>query len=209
MNRDTIIKRKPIITIILVAVNIGIFLLLEMMGNTDDTGFMLSKGAMFTPYVLERAEYYRLFTCMFLHFGINHIANNMICLAGLGAIVEDEVGKVRFAIIYLVSGLVGNIVPMILDMKELSPIAVSAGASGAIMGIAGAFLFIVIKNKGQLGGYTTGKVLFFIALTIYAGIRSTGVDNVAHISGAVAGFIVAAIVYGLFGSRKKTSLDEY
>lgn len=208
MNKDTILKKKPIVTIALVIINIGIFLLLEIMGNTDDTSFMLTKGAMYTPFVLERGEYYRLFTCMFLHFGVNHIANNMICLAGLGAIVEEEVGAVRFAIIYLFSGLAGNIIPMILDIKGITPMAVSAGASGAIMGIAGAFLFVVIKHKGRLGSYTTGKVIMFLALTIYAGVRSTGVDNAAHISGAIAGFIVAAICYGLFGRKNKTSLDE-
>lgn len=209
MDRDHIIKRKPIVTIILVVINVGLFFLLEMMGNTDDTAFLLSKGAMYTPLVIPGGQYWRLFTCCFLHFGINHIANNMIALAAFGSVVEDEVGSVRFAIIYIISGVAGNVASLILDLKGITPLAVSAGASGAIMGIAGAFLFVLIKNKGRLGGYTAGKIVLFLALTVYTGLRNTGIDNVAHIAGALSGFIVAIIVYGLFGPKKKQNLDDF
>ena len=78
-------KEKPVITYILLAVNIFYFLFLEAIGNSQSTDFMLRYGAAYTPYILEKGEYWRLVTSMFMHFGIEHIANNMLILYLLGS----------------------------------------------------------------------------------------------------------------------------
>mgnify|MGYP000264318680 CR=1 FL=1 len=65
---------------------------------------MLEHGAMYVPYVVEYKEYYRLFTCIFLHFGFSHLMNNMLTLVVVGWNVEMFVGKARFLTIYLLSG---------------------------------------------------------------------------------------------------------
>ena len=57
---------------------------------------MLQHGAMYEPFITEGQEYYRIFTCMFLHFGITHLMNNMVMLGALGWNLELEIGKASF-----------------------------------------------------------------------------------------------------------------
>ena len=94
-------KYRPVCTIIIVILNILAFAILEFMGDTEDVGFMVKYGAMYTPYLLERGEVYRLFSCIFLHFGIAHLLNNMICLVSFGYVIEKNLGLIRFLILLL------------------------------------------------------------------------------------------------------------
>lgn len=179
--------------LIMVAVNIVVFLLLSVIGDTNDGIFMLQHGAGYTPYILN-GEYYRLFTCMFLHFGIYHIAYNMFCLIFLGDVLETEVGTVRYLIIYILGGLGGNLLSMAMDLRD-GVFPVSAGASGAIFAVVGAILYIVLRNKGQLGTITIRRLLLMIAVTLGQGFTDVGTDNAAHVGGLAAGFVLAVIVY--------------
>lgn len=71
---------------------------------------------MYAPYVTEGHEYYRIFTCLFLHFGIAHLLNNMVMLGALGWNLELEIGKIRYIIIYFGSGIIGNIISLCYDL---------------------------------------------------------------------------------------------
>ena len=73
-------RPKEIMTIMLIGINILVFIALTMIGRTEDGYFMLQHGAMYEPYIIENQEYYRLFTSLFLHFGISHLLNNMVLL---------------------------------------------------------------------------------------------------------------------------------
>ena len=80
-------RRKPeaFCTTVLIVINVAVFLILSMLGDTEDAAFMLQHGAMYEPFITEGQEYYRIFTCMFLHFGITHLMNNMVMLGALGS----------------------------------------------------------------------------------------------------------------------------
>ena len=95
-------RRKPeaFCTTVLIVINVAVFLILSMLGDTEDAAFMLQHGAMYEPFITEGQEYYRIFTCMFLHFGITHLMNNMVMLGALGWNLELEIGKLRFIIIF-------------------------------------------------------------------------------------------------------------
>ena len=95
MNKNTI---KAPCTILLAAVNVIVFLVLSFLGMTEDGEFMLKHGAMYVPYLIQRGEYYRLFSSMFLHFGYDHLVNNMIVLVAMGWNLELDIGKVKFLI---------------------------------------------------------------------------------------------------------------
>ena len=99
-------RPKEIMTITLIGINILVFIVLTMIGRTEDGYFMLQHGAMYEPYIIENQEYYRLFTSLFLHFGISHLLNNMVLLWALGSIFEKEAGKIRFLLCYFISGMV-------------------------------------------------------------------------------------------------------
>ena len=128
--------------LLMVMTNIIVFVILEWMGSTTDTMFMLHHGAMYEPLVVERGEYYRLFTCMFLHFGVQHLLYNMLLLIFVGDMLEKAVGKMRYLMIYLGGGILGNLLSMGVAMNTGS-YAVSVGASGAIFAVADAVWLIL------------------------------------------------------------------
>ena len=97
-------------------------------------------------------------------------------------------------IIYFASGIIGNIVSLFYDLTLEQP-AVSAGASGAIFGLMGALLYVVIANRGRLGRLSGRGMLVMVILSLYFGLTSTGVDNLAHIGGLVSGFLLAVLLY--------------
>ena len=99
--------RKEPATLTLIIINIVVFLMVEFTGLSQDTLHMLDWGAAYTPLIVEKGEVYRLFTSMFLHFGIEHLINNMLVLFVLGSRLERVIGKLRFIVIYLAGGMTG------------------------------------------------------------------------------------------------------
>lgn len=184
--------RKEPATLTLIIINIVVFLMVEFTGLSQDTLHMLDWGAAYTPLIVEKGEVYRLFTSMFLHFGIEHLLNNMLVLFVLGSRLERVIGKWRFLFIYLAGGLLGNIISLIADLSKNS-YAVSAGASGAVFGVMGAMIFVVLRNKGHLEDLSIKQILIMAVFSLYFGFASTGVDNAAHLGGLISGFILAAI----------------
>lgn len=196
-------QQKAYITILLAAINIVVFLWLSMKGMTEDAEFMLRHGAMYVPYIAEAGEYYRLVTSMFLHFGFEHLMNNVVILVIIGWNLELEIGRIKYLFLYFAGGLFGNIVSALWDI-HLGNYAVSAGASGAIFALIGALLYVAVRNRGQIGNITGRGIIFMIVVSLYYGFTSTGVDNAAHIGGLASGFILAVLLY-----RKRKVEDSW
>ena len=186
-------QKKAVCTIGIAVANIIVFLLLSFGGRMEDGMYMLEHGAMYVPFVVEYKEYYRLFTCMFLHFGFSHLMNNMLTLVVIGWNVEMFVGKIRFLVIYFLSGLGGNLLSMTVDIWK-QDYSVSAGASGAIFGLTGATLCLAILNHGRAGNITKQGMIVMIFISLYTGFTSGGVDNFAHIGGLLTGCLVTTLL---------------
>ena len=167
---------------------------LTLIGRTEDAVFMLEHGAMYEPYITEGHEYYRIISSLFLHFGISHLLNNMVMLGALGWNLEMEVGRVRFLLIYFISGIGGNFISLYSNIVHKENV-VSAGASGAVFGLMGALLYVVILNRGRVGRLTERGMLIMVVLSLYFGITSSGVDNFAHLGGLICGFLLTAVIY--------------
>lgn len=187
-------RAKAPCTILLTTVNVIIFFVLSFQGMTEDGMFLLKHGAMYVPLVIEQGEYYRLFTSMFLHFGFEHLLNNMVVLVLVGWNLELEIGTIKFIIIYILSGLSGNLLSAWCEVRT-GEYAISAGASGAIFGLIGALLYVAIRNKGKIGDISGKGLVFMIILSLYYGFTSTGVDNMAHIGGVISGFLLSVMLY--------------
>ena len=181
-------------TILLAAANVIVFFYLTFQGMTEDGAFMLEHGAMYVPYVLGSGEYYRLFSSMFMHFGFEHILNNMLVLICAGPILEKAMGHIKYLCLYLIAGVGGSTLSYV-QMTARGKYDVSAGASGAIFGIIGALLWIVMIHKGRYESLTGKGLLFMIVISLYYGITSVDVDNWAHIGGLAMGFVLAIILY--------------
>lgn len=196
-NKEDFLKPKngPI-TFLLVAINIIVFIVLEIQGDTEDGAFMLYSGAMNPYLVLYNHEWYRLFSATFMHFGIEHLANNMLLLFLLGQIFERAVGTTRYVGIYLGSGLAGSFLSFFY-MCLMGKNDIVAGASGAIFGIIGGMIIVVLVNKGRYKGISAKRMIFMAVLTLYFGFATAGTDNVGHLGGLIAGFILTFISYGI------------
>jgi len=183
-------------TYVLLAINIAIFLIMiargvDWMQPTSDQ--LLSWGADYGPYTLD-GQYWRLITSMFLHFGIIHILGNMWCLWSLGRLAEDLIGSPAVVGIYLLTGIGASLLSLSWD-----PMRVSAGASGAIFGIAGALITVLYYGKHDLPKenvrHLLGYVVRFSLLNLLFGLKAH-VDNMAHVGGLVTGLVI-----GLFLAR--------
>lgn len=187
-------KKKFSINIAMIVLNVVVFLIVDLSGNSGNTEHMLRCGAANAALIVEAKEYYRLFTSMFLHFGMVHLANNMLVLYVIGDNLERAVGKVKYLLIYLFSGLGGNILSCYLEYQE-GALSVSAGASGAIFGVMGAMLYVLLANHGRLEDLTARQIVIMAGFSLYFGFTSSGVDNAAHVGGLICGFLVAMLLY--------------
>ncbi|MBE5928151.1 MAG: rhomboid family intramembrane serine protease [Lachnospiraceae bacterium] len=191
---DTVKKNIPVITAAIIAINVLVFIFMEIFGSTLDTDFMLKCGALDFEKVIYGKEYSRLITHFFMHFGVEHLINNMFVLAVYGYYMEDFVGKKIFATIYMLSGVIAGIVSMSWHFV-IGENVVSAGASGAIFGISGAFIVIMIANRKKIEDFSYVRIGMFLALTVYSGYADKSIDNAAHIAGFIAGGVIIYIFY--------------
>lgn len=194
-------RKKAYVNWVLIAVNVLYFLYLEIVGSSENAYFMYTKGAMLAPAVLRDGEYYRLLTAMFMHFGIRHIVNNMIVLFALGDNLERALGHIKYLIFYLACGVGSNWVSMMAGGAD--SMVVSAGASGAIFGVVGGLFYAVAVNRGRLEDLSSRQLAIMILLSLYAGFTSSGVDNVAHVSGLLIGVFLGIVLY----RKPKKSVD--
>lgn len=187
------IKKWLNVNVILIAVNIVVWLVLRALGDTRDAQFMYEHGAMYPEEVLA-GDWYRLFSAMFLHFGAEHLISNMFMQYFLGDMLLRAVSQWKYVLIYLVAGLGGNVTS--LAMMELTgDYAVAAGASGAIYGVIGALLWVVLRNGGKFESISISRMLLATAVYISYGFTTEGVDAWAHLGGAAAGFFAAMLCY--------------
>ncbi|HLR62403.1 MAG TPA: rhomboid family intramembrane serine protease [Lentibacillus sp.] len=190
---------KPFLTYFLLAVNIFIFLLLELNGKSTSTETLIKFGAKYNPAIIENGEWWRIVTSMFLHIGIFHILMNMLAVYYLGTVVERIYGSFRFLIIYFLAGIGGGLASFAFTTN------VSAGASGALFGLFGALLFFGCIHK-RIFFQTMGmNLLFIIGINIVFGLIVPQVDNGAHMGGLITGFVASAI---LFLPKKKNGLIQ-
>ena len=138
-------------------------------------------GAIYPPLILYGGEWFRLFTAMFIHFGIYHFAANAMGLLIFGTRIERYFGRLWFAVIYITTGLAGSVASLFLSR------AYSAGASGAIYGLVG-FIFVYTKLSKRTIEYINWYVMFiYIGIGITMGFTQPGIDNFAHLGGLFAG----------------------
>lgn len=183
------------VTYCLMGVNLLYFLFLTLHGRTEyDMDLMLRYGAVYEPLIFQEHQYYRLLTACFMHFGIEHLVNNMLVLFVTGGYLEQALGHVRYLILYLTAGVLANLISCFWN-AGLGEAVVSAGASGAVFAVVGGLLWVALRNRGRLGNLTLRQLLIMAVLSFYLGFTEGGVDNAAHLGGLVSGFLLAIFLY--------------
>lgn len=198
-------RKLPWVNIVLVAVNILVFLICTFTGD-----LLYNKGAFGVMNIIEDRSYYRMFTALFLHADIGHLFSNMIVLYYIGEIVEDKLGHIPYAVLYFLSGMAGHVFSMGYELLTGEYFS-SVGASGAVFGVEGALLLLIVLHHGKMEAMTTGRVAFAIAFSLYCGFTSANVNNAAHVGGVLMGFAAAAVIAMLSscaGRRKDKNAYE-
>ena len=180
--------KQPIVTYIIMAICIILFILMELSGGSTNSQILLKYGANLDVLV-KNGEYYRLFTCIFLHIGIMHLICNMYSLYAIGREVESLFGKVKYIIIFILSGIFGSIMSIAFTHNTIS-----AGASGAIFGLLGALLYFGINYRTYLGEAIKRTIIPIIVVNLIIGFFAEGIDLAAHIGGLVGGVLVSMMV---------------
>ena len=181
--------KKPIVTYSLIFICILVFILMYVLGNGSTDNYTLLVFGANVDTLTKNGDYYRLFTSMFLHIGILHLLCNMYSLYIIGKEVENVFGKVKYLIIYLLSGIAGSILSLAFNHNTIC-----AGASGAIFGLLGALLYFGYYYRTYLGVTLTRSIIPVIVLNLIIGFTSSGIDNAAHIGGLVGGILIAMAV---------------
>lgn len=189
--------------IFLVAVNVILFIVCTFTGN-----LLYNIGAFSVRDLTEGGEWYRLLTSIFLHADIRHLVSNMLILYYIGNAVEKQMGHIPYTILYFLSGLAGNIFSAGYELLSERYIS-SVGASGAVFGVEGALLMLVLLHKGKLADVTAGRIVFVIGFALYCGFTSSYVNNAAHIGGVLMGFIVAGIFWLLSPGTEKEQQKRF
>lgn len=140
-------------------------------------------------FLIDKGEYFRLFTAMFLHGGIVHIGFNMYALKSLGDLSERIYGTKKFLAIYFLGGLTGSYFSYIFSDT------ISVGASGAIFALLGGALIYAYKEKNRIGKEFFIEILKVIGINIFIGLTLPNIDNYGHLGGLIGGAIVAFIMY--------------
>lgn len=180
--------KQPIVTYIIMAICIILFILMELSGGSTNSQTLLKYGANLDVLV-KNGEYYRLFTCIFLHIGIMHLLCNMYSLYIIGREVENLFGKIKYIIIFILSGIFGSIMSLAFTHNTISAVA-----SGAIFGLLGALLYFGMHYRTYLGEAIKRSIIPIIVVNLIIGFFAEGIDLAAHIGGLVGGVLVAMMV---------------
>jgi len=189
-------KGIPYVTYIILGINIAAFLLMNLTGllfgwqQSEQLFFFGAKVNLLIAY----GQYWRLLTAVFLHIGIAHLFFNSYAIYIYGPIVERLYGKVKFIIVYLGSGLMGSLFSYMFSSNS------SAGASGAIFGLMGSLLYFRQQRKEIFQKVFGPRLFIIIAINLFIGLTSNGIDNWGHIGGLIGGYLLGNAV-GLYREK--------
>jgi membrane associated rhomboid family serine protease len=171
----------------IIAANVVVFFV-ERFGN--DTA-VITKYAQQPVQIHVHHQYYRAFTAMFLHANFQHIFFNMLALLLVGPAVEVLLGRLRFLALYLIAGLGGSVASYLLS----TPNIYGLGASGAIMGVMGAYVVLGLRRRLPIA-----PVVALVILNLLIGFTG-GIDWRAHLGGLAVGGLLA-LIYDYAGNLR-------
>jgi rhomboid protease GluP len=188
-------KGNLFITYSLIAINVVVFLLMVISGvnPTTPTAYdVLNWGGNFLPLTVS-GDWWRLISCVFVHIGIIHLLFNMYALYMAGVYLEPMLGKLKFISAYICTGIIASVASLIWHDQPVP----SAGASGAIFGMYGVFLALLLTKliPKKIRIALLQNIGVFVVFNIVYGTQSSGIDNAAHIGGLISGMIIGFVYY--------------
>lgn len=188
--------KKPIMTMAFIAICIVMFILTYVLGNGSEDTFTLVRFGANARDLVQIGQVWRLATSIFLHAGIIHLICNMYALYVVGRQLESFLGKFKYSVVFLGSGIIGSLLSCVIHDT------VSVGASGAIFGLLGSLLYFGYHYRLYLETVLKTQIIPIIILNLIIGFTLPGIDNFAHIGGLVGGYLLTMML-GVPGKTKK------
>jgi rhomboid protease GluP len=176
------------ITSLIIAINVIYFILLHLYPGVNEGETIFKWGAYYLPAV-QAGEYYRLITPIFMQIGLSHFIFNVFSIFMFVSVLEHLIGRGRFIIIYLVSGIAGYVTTFLFSTNYLS-----LGASGAIFGVLGAFLYLSRKKSVMLDEASRKTIIPILILNLIFTFIDPGISITGHIGGFVVGYALSALL---------------
>jgi membrane associated rhomboid family serine protease/Flp pilus assembly protein TadD len=205
---DVLVRATPrfFVTPALITANVAYFAIAVLRGVSamqPERQQLLDLGASYGPFIFE-GQWWRLVSANFVHIGFLHLFFNMWCLWSLGNAAERMFGNLTFLLIYVFSGIGGSLASL-----AWHPAVLSAGASGAVFGIAGALVSMLyfghILVPRQVVRELLSSLAFFVGFNLLLGSVLEGVDNAGHIGGLVVGLGLGAALHRSLPSGRRPS----
>ncbi|HCE13222.1 MAG TPA: rhomboid family intramembrane serine protease [Enterococcus sp.] len=178
-------RNQPFFTYLFLAIQTIVFILGYL------TPMIQAGGVMYGPFVAYMHEYWRFVTPIFLHFGLAHFAINSVILYYMGQQVEAIYGHSRFFCLYILSGIMGNVMSFAFNQVGVQ----SAGASTSLFGLFGAFLILGLhfKNDYRIQAMVRQFALF-VGLNLVFGLFDQSIDIWGHVGGIIGGLLVGNLL---------------
>ncbi|MWV43794.1 rhomboid family intramembrane serine protease [Paenibacillus sp. HJL G12] len=202
-NWKSYLRYYPITTILFVA-NIIMFIVVSFNGGSSNNDTLVRFGAL--TNVDGYNEWWRYVTSMFLHGGFSHLLFNDFAILVFAPPLERLLGAWRYALLYLLSGVIGNILS-VAHYNRIGETLLTIGASGAIYGVYGAFLYIALLQRNGMDDSSRKTVYALLIVGVIFSMVSPGmnINWMAHLGGLVGGFFIYGLMARMLRKRVKRS----
>lgn len=198
-NWKSFLRFYPLTTLIII-VNVVVFILMTINGGSRNTVTLVEYGAL--TNIEGYDQWWRTLTAMFVHIGFDHLLFNSFALIVFAPPLERLLGTWRYGILYFASGIIGNVISLELYRQSVDN-HLAAGASGAIYGIYGAFLYIAIFQRNMIDRVSRQTIYTILGLGLVYTFIMPGIGIWAHLGGLIAGFFIYGLLLRLSGLRRR------
>ncbi len=188
VDRLRVFYEKSKVTFILLAIMVVYFIFMTLNGGTTSIENLVKYGAMFPPFVTEYDQYYRFITSIFIHIGAMHILFNGYALYVFGPQIERLMGPKKYLLFFVLTGIGGNIATYIFNY-----VSVSAGASGSLFGLFGAFLYLVVRHPQVVTPEGKRSILQLLGINLALTFFVPSISITAHLGGLIMGFLLSFV----------------
>lgn len=178
-------------TFIFLTIMIVYFVFITLNGGTTDVETLVRYGAFYPPYIVVYGEFYRFITSIFIHIGVAHIFFNGYALFIFGPQIERLLGSIKFMFFFLLTGAGGNMATLLFNFAS-----VSAGASGSLFGIFGAFLYLIHRHGDMVTPGGKRQIFSLLVVNLVLTFVVPSISTTAHIGGLVMGYLLSYIFIG-------------
>lgn len=186
-NIKSYIKNSPVNSAFL-AIVVIYFIILTIGGGSTDIDTLIKFGALFPPFVNEFNQYYRFVTSIFMHIGFTHLLFNGYALYIFGTQIERLIGHKKYLLFFLLTGIAGNVATYFFNF-----VSVSAGASGSLFGLLGAFFYLIIHHKDMVTKEGKKNILTLLGINLLITLIVPNISVTAHFGGFIMGYLASFI----------------